>query len=362
MLPFMSGLLNLMAGVAAVALMGGVGPVAGGEEVSTRRLAGDDRYGTAAVIARETFPHGDVNVVVAHGSDFPDALSGVNPAGSQYWGAGPGPVVLTRSTDLPAVTEDVIRELTPFDGIVMGTTDVVSRQVGRQVADLVERSWRLGGRTRYETNQFSYVNTFQDEAEYPGQVDGVYTAFLASGESFADALSIGPLAYRHRLPLLLTARDRLPEATAESLRYRQGHEHQIEDLVIVGGRGAVSSQVVRDIERLGLGINVRRIAGQNRQETAVKVFEYAEQALGWTPEHVNLARGDGFADALAGAPHAAVERSPVLLTARVDELGSVTREFLRSRSGTVSSIDVFGGPGAVSDAVVADARAAATAQ
>ncbi len=34
---------------------------------------------------------------------------------------------------------------------------------------------------------------------------------------------------------------------------------------------------------------------------------------------MNLARGDGFADALAGGPHAGEERAPVLLTADVDE-------------------------------------------
>ena len=96
----------------------------------------------------------------------------------------------------------MIRELAPFDGIIMGTTDVVSTRVARQVEDMVQRSWRLGGRTRYETNYGSYVNTFQDEAEYPGEVDGDYPAFLASGEDYADALSIGPVAYRHRIPLL----------------------------------------------------------------------------------------------------------------------------------------------------------------
>ena len=53
-------------------------------------------------------------------------------------------------------------------------------------------------------------------------------------------------------------------------------------------------------------------------------------------------------------------RQPVRL-AGADELGSVTREFLRSRAGTIGSLDVFGGPAAVSDAVMADARAAATA-
>ena len=75
---------------------------------------------------------------------------------------------------------------------------------------------------------------------------------------------------------------------------------------------------------------------------------------------MNLARGDGFADALAGGPHGGEERAPILLTASVDDLTTATRDFLRSRAGTISSIDVLGDTTAVSDAVVEQARTAAT--
>jgi putative cell wall-binding protein len=330
------------------------------DEVTVRRLAGADRFATAAEIARVTFSEREVNVVVARGDDFADALSGVNPAGSHYWGDGPGPVLLTRSDVLPQPTVDVIRELTPFDGIVMGTTDVVSARVARQVSSMVERSRRLGGEDRYDTNTWSYINTYQDEAEYPGTVGGVYTAFLASGADYADALTVGPLAYRQRLPLLLTAPDRLSPATKESLTYRRGHEHQIKRVVIVGGPGAVSRRVVRQIRVLDPEMEIVRLAGVTRQETAIEVLRYAESQLGWTIDHVNLVRGDGFADALAGGPHAGAEGAPMLLTAGVDDLGEVAREFLRSRAGTIGSIDVLGGESAVSEAVVADAQAAAT--
>ena len=92
-----------------------------------------------------------------------------------------------------------------------------------------------------------------------------------------------------------------PAATQEALRYDVGGG-SLEQVVVVGGPGAVSEQVVRDVQALGL--SVRRLAGADRQETAVEVFEFAEQEFGWTLEHVNLARGDGYADALAAAPHA----------------------------------------------------------
>lgn len=325
-----------------------------------RRLAGPDRFATAAEVARATFADREVNVVVARGDDFPDALSAVNIAGSLYWGHGPGPVLLTQSDALPAATAEVMRELTPFDGFIMGTADVVSARVERQVARLVERSARLGGSDRYDTNFASYAGAYMDEAEYPNTVDGVYTAFLASGEAYADALAVGPLAYRERLPLLLTASDHLPEATKRALEFRRGHEHQINQLVVVGGVSAVSRKVLRQIRAHFPYIEIRRVAGTTRQETAVKVLEYAEVNLGWTVDHVNLVRGDGFADALAAGSHAGTERAPVLLTTGPDSLGDVTRDFLRSRAGEIGSIDVVGGEAAVSESVLADAKAAAT--
>ena len=50
----------------------------------------------------------------------------------------------------------------------------------------------------------------------------------------------------------------------------------------------------------------------------------------------------------------------MLLTGGVDELSSATRELLRARAGSISSLDVLGDRTAVSDAVVEEARRAAT--
>lgn len=56
--------------------------------------------------------------------------------------------------------------------------------------------------------------------------------------------------------------------------------------------------------------------------TAVKVFGFAEQEFGWRLTHLNVARGDGFADALAGAPHAGEEEAPILLTVSPTQIGT----------------------------------------
>lgn len=45
------------------------------QEPSTRRIAGANRYETAAEIAQDTYPGGCDTVVLANGENYPDALS-----------------------------------------------------------------------------------------------------------------------------------------------------------------------------------------------------------------------------------------------------------------------------------------------
>lgn len=335
--------------------------------VEVRRLAGADRYATAAAIARATFPVGARNIVVARGDAFPDALSAVNlaaPRSGQTEARAGGPILLTPRSGLPAATAAAIRqmpEVVPGDvqfSYVVGTSEVVSTTVERQVRAAATSStvFRIGGSDRYSTNYQAYHSSFNGEAEIPREIDGARTYFLVSGASYADGISAGPLSYRERIPLLMTAPDRLLGATRRSLTYLQSSPPP-QQIIVVGGPAAVSDNVVRQVQALGM--NVTRIAGSNRQETAIKLFQFAEQKFGWTLDHVNLARGDDFADALAGGPHAGQERAPILLTSGVDDLSSTTRAFLRSRAGTVRSIDVLGDATAVSDAVVQQAKSAA---
>ena len=348
--------------LAAGAVVASSVPVGAASSVSTRRLAGADRYQTAAVIAQDTFPARTDRerrtqwTNVARGDAFPDALAAVNFQG------GFAPILLTAQDDLPRATADALRTLGPANVMISGQPDVVSERVRQQIADVIGAAVnRIGGNDRYATAAELYKGGYNYEGRVPGVVDGLRTGVVASGLQYADAMSAGPLSYEEHLPLLLTAPDRLPEATKTGLLYDGGLAREnfgLEQVIVVGGPAAVSDSVVRQIE--ALGIVVRRVAGASRQQTAISVFEFAEAEFGWEASHVNLARGDGFADAIAGGPHAGEEQAPILLTVGVNDLGAATRDFLRRRSATVSSIDVFGDRTAVSDAVVEDARRAAT--
>jgi formylglycine-generating enzyme required for sulfatase activity/putative cell wall-binding protein len=95
---------------------------------------------------------------------------------------------------------------------------------------------------------------------------------------------------------------------------------------------------------------VARVAGDTRVETAVAVSE-----RGWdSADTVVVARGDEYADALAGAPLAAAQEAPVLLVHR-DELPAATEAEI-DRLGA-DRVIVLGGQEAVSEEVAAALRA-----
>jgi len=219
------------------------------------------------------------------------------------------------------------------------------------------------GSDRYATGAAVARTASDGEANVPAEVDGMRTAFLVSGIAATDGLAAAPLAYAEnrspilgKFPLLLTQPDVLSVTTRDALLSITGGNRPIQQVIIVGGPGAVSDAVLSQVR--ALGISARRISGADRQATAVAVANFAVQTLGWSPARVVLARGDDPADAASAAPYAGENRAPLLFTSTPEQLGSATAEFLRAHAGTIQDIDVLGGPGAVSDAVIAQARAA----
>jgi len=101
------------------------------------RLAGPDRYGTAAVVSAAHFDPGAAVAFVATGADFPDALAG-GPAAAKLG----GPILLapwawSRYQVLPAATVSELERLKPKRIIVLGSTSVVSKAVENAVAAYV---------------------------------------------------------------------------------------------------------------------------------------------------------------------------------------------------------------------------------
>ena len=98
------------------------------------RIAGDDRYETAARTAALAFPMGANVAMLADGSNFPDALSG-SAAAAALGGA----VILTRQDALPEVVDPYLSELHPGIVIALGGVATVSTRALAQAAQHVPR-------------------------------------------------------------------------------------------------------------------------------------------------------------------------------------------------------------------------------
>lgn len=96
-----------------------------------------------------------------------------------------------------------------------------------------------------------------------------------------------------------------------------------------------------------------RIAGSSRFETAIKVSQE-----GWpsnSTDHVLLAIGDNYPDALSGAPLSKKLNAPILLTKKDSVPSEVLNEIKRVGAENVT---VLGGAGTISDAVLSQLKSA----
>lgn len=178
------------------------------------------------------------------------------------------------------------------------------------------------------------IGTAVEISKY-GWAKGSDTVIIATSANFPDALAGAPLAHLHKAPILLTQQDKLSDVTKNEI-VRLGAKKAI----ILGGTVAVSDKVEKAIK--ALNIDVQRISGQNRYETAAKIAN----ELGDFDTAI-IVDGSNFPDALAVGPYAAQSGIPILLTKK-NELPSETAEHLKG----VNKTYVIGGPVAVHDNVV----------
>jgi len=183
---------------------------------------------------------------------------------------------------------------------------------------------RLAGNNRYATSVSICKNGWKSSN----------TVVLATGENFPDALSAAPLAAKYDAPILLTETNRLTSEVKDEIK-RLGAG----DVIIIGGTGAVSTQVENEL--LSMGVSCRRIFGKDRFETSVKI----SKELGAVDTAI-IATGLNFPDALSIAPFAAAYQIPILLTDNSNIPDSV-RNYISSTN--VQHTIVVGGSGVISD-------------
>lgn len=166
---------------------------------------------------------------------------------------------------------------------------------------------------------------------------GADTVFLVNYNAYADGLSAAPLAYQYNAPILLTHPNELTDVTSNEIKRLHAKK-----VIIVGGEGVVSNNVVSNVKALGIN-DVTRISGMNRYEVSKRVAEQMPKS-----DKVVVVYGMNFPDALAVAPYAAKNGYPILLTE-----SKVIPEPIQEALDTVqpNSAIVVGGTGVVTPTV-----------
>ncbi len=188
---------------------------------SVTRLAGSDRYATAAAVSKATFAVHPAAVYIASGLNFPDALAGA--AAAAHVGA---PVLLVNG-GIPASTVTELKRLAPTHIYVLGGTASVSAAVQNALAQYTashsaSNVTRIGGADRYATAVLIAQATYS-----PGD-----TLYIANGENFPDALAGAPLGG----PLLLVpSGDTVPQEVLDEVASLAPPS-----LVVLGGSMGVS--------------------------------------------------------------------------------------------------------------------------
>jgi len=290
----------------------------------TVRYAGSSRYSTAIEISRNNWFEA-YNVVLARGDAFPDALAGAVLANSSTVG---GPLLLSESNYLRPDVLQEIKRLNAVTVYILGGKGAISEGVERELKANNLEVIRIQGYDRYETAARISARAVESSAK----------AFLASGENFADALSISSYAAARGIPLLLTRKGALPAATLAALQ-----DLGVTDVTLIGGANAIGRQIETQLREKNY--NVDRLSGEDRFQTNIKILEHYPM----NPEKTLIATGLSFPDALAGAVLAARDNNPVVLVpkdaGRIE--GSPTASYLAGNRQAVSNFLILGGSGAV---------------
>ncbi|GAA4433758.1 cell wall-binding repeat-containing protein [Actinokineospora soli] len=328
------------------------------------RFTGADRYETAICASYWNWqPHNAPwradAVVLARGDLFADALAGGPLAGHVN-----GPLLLNPPNALlPSVKAEIQRLLAPGDPVyLLGSTGALSDAVASALQSMGYVTRRIAGADRYETA----VRVAQE-------MPPTDRFFLTTGTDFPDALAAGAYAtYRTHeaardvdpattpLPLLFTDNAVMPTSTRNHI-VASG-----DNPVLYSAGGAATTATTR-----AFGPGVTSFVGPDRYATATLIAErlYTGPDGKLTGFGVGLASGTDFPDGLTATTALMDNAQPLLLTPPTT-LAPTTRDFLHRHAGDIrqessgeldGNLEVFGGLGAISAAVVTAAKTAYTA-
>lgn len=162
-------------------------------------------------------------------------------------------------------------------------------------------------------------------------------AFVASGESIVDALTVSYASAIFKIPVFLTSKNSIDTETVEEMK-----RLEVKQAVIIGGVNVVSENVVNRLNNNG--INVNRIYGKDRYDTAIQLIEDIKKSGKIDTNKIFLCSGNSYADALSIASVTAKEGGIILLTDG-NTLTGGTKAYITSEA----DVKIIGGNAVISD-------------
>ena len=286
------------------------------------RVHGKDRVETAIDISKKYFGKANT-VIVVDRKDFPDAMTA-----SVLSKLLKAPILLTDTHKLDPRVAAEIQRLGAKDVIVVGGNKSVSEAVKKELAkfdkDTVERIY---GKDRYETSA-------QVARRVVGITGKLGHAVVASGQVFADALTVAPYASREGYPILLVRANNLPKPVKDAIT-----ELAINKVTIAGGYTTVNKSLEASLPTVA-----ERLSGRTRYETAIDIATKK-----FNTNKIFLANGEHWMDALVIGPVGGILDMPILLTQANSAPQSLKDYIAKER---IQKITAIGGTSMVSDRVL----------
>ncbi|MFR6598444.1 MAG: cell wall-binding repeat-containing protein [Finegoldia magna] len=291
---------------------------------NVQRISGENRVQTAIEVSKKMFKEGTNKVVLANQDNYSDVLTA-----APFAKANNASLLYVSSNSISKEVMSEIARLKAKEITIIGGEKSVDEGLKKELEKRNFKVERLSGADRYKTSA-------QIAAKL---IDGKTTTLeIASGENYADALSLNNAAEKDKAPILLVRVNAIDKSVEDVIKSSKA------SLINIAGREkSVSESTKANIKKIS-NATVNRIGGADRYETSILLAKYSG-----AKEVVVVASGENFADALIAAPFSAKQKGAILLTNK-DKLGQNAEQFIKDTKFNKSY--VIGGEKSVSEDVI----------
>ena len=279
------------------------------------KLAGSNRYATAALVSKQCFPSISNTVILAAGDSYADSLVSAPLANAFN-----APVLLTYKDMLPDATVKEMSRLGAAKAYLIGGEGVISKKVEDQLKAKGITPLRI--HSSYVPDRYGtavYVSANMDIARGKAPTD----VFIAYANGYADTLAVSSIAAMKNAPILYINGSGLLDGSTKY--YLDSIKGTLKNIYIIGGTGVISSKAESTLAPYG---TVKRLAGSNRYETCVAVNNYFSSIL--SGKSVCLTTGQNYPDALSGGVLAAKNKAPMMIVDSV--LSANQKSYLNAKA------------------------------